>query len=296
MLPLLECAADGVEHRSRDVMTAVAQHFQLTAEELAMLLPSGQDYLFANRWGWARTYLKKAGLITYPGHGKLQITNEGSALLKVHPNQIDVALLKRYPSFREFFNLPAREEIPQVQAADLLEQTPEELISSTHQKLRNQIQSELLSRLKSCSPAYFEKFVVRLLTTMGYGGSLIDAGKAMGRTGDGGIDGEIKEDKLGLDRIYIQAKRWNSNSVGSPEVRDFIGALASKRARKGVLITTSKFSKDAIVCAANLEKNVILVDGEALSELMFEYGLGVTTESTYHVKRVENDFFDEDEA
>jgi len=300
MLPLLQFAADGAEHRSRDGIAALAQHFQLTPEEVAALLPSGQDYVFGNRWGWARTYLKKAGLIAYPTRGKFQITNEGRSLLKEQPPKIDVALLKRYPSFREFCNLPVTEGAPQTPApvaeSEAVEETPEELIASAHEKLRKQVQSELLSKVMSCSPAYFERLVVRLLTLMGYGGSLADAGSALGRPGDGGIDGEIKEDKLGLDRIYIQAKRWGSNTVGSHEVRDFIGALVGKRARKGVLITTSKFSNDAIACAANLEKNVILVDGDRLSELMFEYGLGLTTVSTYHVKRIENDSFDEDEV
>jgi restriction system protein len=300
MLPLLQFASDGAEHRSRDGITALAQHFNLTPEEVAMLLPSGQDYLFGNRWGWARTYLKKAGLIAYPSRGKFQITSEGRALLKEQPAKIDVAVLKRYPDFLEFWNGPVKDGAGQATVisteSPVVEQTPEELIASAHDKLRKQIQSELLSKVMSCSPAYFERLVVRLLTVMGYGGSLADAGSALGRSGDGGIDGEIKEDKLGLDRIYIQAKRWGSTTVGSPEVRDFIGALAGKKARKGVLITTSKFSRDAIASASNLEKNVILVDGDRLSELMFEYGLGVTTESTYHVKRIENDFFDEDEV
>jgi restriction system protein len=221
-------------------------------------------------------------------------------LLKEQPAKIDVALLKRYPAFLEFWNgtekTDAAQSPPASSEAQIAEQTPEELIASAHEKLRKQVQYELLAKVMSCSPAYFERLVVRLLTVMGYGGSLADAGSALGRTGDGGIDGEIKEDKLGLDRIYIQAKRWGSNTVGSSEVREFIGALAVKKARKGVLITTSKFSRDAIVCASNLEKNVILVDGDQLSALMFEYGLGVTMENTYHVKRIENDFFDEDEV
>jgi restriction system protein len=300
MLPLLQFVADGEERRSRDSVAALAQHFNLTQAEIDTLLPSGQDYLFGNRLGWARTYLKKAGLIEYPSRGKFRITDEGRAVLKEMPAKIDVALLKRYPKFFDFWNgTPVEGTVANPVVAtesQAVEETPEELIASAHEKLRKQIQSELLSKVMSCSPAYFERLVVRLLTVMGYGGSLADAGSALGRTGDGGIDGEIKEDKLGLDRIYIQAKRWASNNVGSPEVRDFIGALAGKRARKGVLITTSKFSKDAIACASGLEKNVILVDGDRLSELMFEYGLGVTTESTYHVKRIENDFFDEDEV
>lgn len=299
MLPLLELAGDGQEHRSRDAILALGEHFHLTPEEMTVLLPSGQDYLFANRWGWARTYLKKAGLIQYPVRGKFQITDTGRTLLKEQPAKIDVALLKGYPAFLEFWNGTEKADtVPAAPAsaeAQIAEQTPEELIASAHEQLRKQIQSELLAKVMSCSPAYFERLVVRLLTVMGYGGSLADAGSAIGRTGDGGIDGEIKEDKLGLDRIYIQAKRWGTNTVSSSDVREFIGALAMKKARKGVLITTSKFTKDAIACASNLEKNVILVDGDRLSELMFEYGLGVTTESTYQVKRIEHDFFDEDE-
>lgn len=299
MLPLLQIASDGQDHRSRDAVNALAEHFALTEKELAELVPSGQDYLFANRWGWARTYLKKAGLLEYPSRGLFRITTAGKSLLMENPPAINIALLKRYPEFNEFWNGPLQSENKQTASAEAALQasgeTPEELLSSAHEKLRKQVQSELLAKVKSCSPAYFERLVVRLLIAMGYGGSIADAGSAIGQSGDGGVDGEIKEDKLGLDRIYIQAKRWGSVNVGSSEVRDFVGALAGKRSRKGVLITTSGFSNDAKEYVTRLvEKSVILVDGERLTELMFDYGLGVVTESTYHVKRVEADFFDEE--
>jgi restriction system protein len=298
MLPLLRLAADGEEHRTRDAIPQMAKEFQLTEGELAELTPSGQDYVFNNRYGWARTYLKKAGLIHYTGWGRFQITNAGRSLLDEQPEKIDLAILKRYPEFLEFYG-GARSPEDQSSVADiepkLADETPEELIASAHAKLRKLVQSELLERIVSGSSKSFERLVVTLLTTMGYGGSTADAGKALGRPHDGGIDGVIKEDKLGLDLIYIQAKKWRDTTVGSVEVQSFVGALAGVKARKGVFITTSKFSREAETYAAALENKVILIDGERLTELMFEYSLGVSTVHTYEVKRVEMDFFEEDE-
>jgi restriction system protein len=270
----------------------------LTEEELHELTPSGQDYVFANRYGWARTYLKKAGLIRYTAWGKFQITDAGRALLDEKLSKIDLAILKRYPEFLEFYGgaKPVDDRTTGAEVEQKIsDETPEELISSAHAKLRQLVQSELLDKIISGTPKSFERLVVSLLTTMGYGGSLADAGKALGRPHDGGIDGVIKEDKLGLDLIYIQAKKWRDTTVGSVEVQSFVGALAGVKARKGVFITTSKFSRDAIAYAAALENKVILIDGDRLTELMFEYGLGVSTLNTYNVKRVDNDFFDEDE-
>jgi restriction system protein len=299
MLPILQLASDGEEHRTRDAIATVARTFNLTEEELGRLNPSGSDYVFGNRFGWARTYLKKAGLIHYTAWGKFQITEAGRALLNERPSKIDLAILKRYPEFLEFYGgAKSEEDRPAVAEVEpkLSDETPEELIASSHVKLRKLVQSELLSKIVSGSPESFERLVVTLLTTIGYGGSLADAGKAIGRSHDGGIDGVIKEDKLGLDLIYVQAKKWGDATVGAPDVQRFVGALAGKKARRGVFITTSKFSREAIAYAASLENNVILVDGDRLTELMFEYGLGVSTVNAYEVKRVDNDFFDEDEV
>jgi restriction system protein len=299
MLPILQLAADGAEHRTRDAIQAVAKLFNLTEEELAMLNPSGADYVFANRFGWARTYLKKAGLIHYTSWGKFQITDVGKALLAKNPAKIDLAILKQYPGFLEFYGGAKPEEGTSVGAgaeSKSTDETPEELIASSHATLRKLVQAELLAKIADATPKFFERMVVNLLTAMGYGGSIADAGQALGKSHDGGIDGVIKEDKLGLDLIYIQAKKWKDATVGSSDVQSFVGALAGVKARRGVFITTSKFSREAIAYAASLENRVILIDGDRLTALMFEYGLGLTTLSTYAVKRVDNDFFDEDET
>lgn len=296
MLPILQLASDGVEHRTRDAIATVAKTMNVTEEELSKLNPSGSDYVFGNRFGWARTYLKKAGLIHYTGWGRFQITEAGKSLLGKNPVKIDLAILKQYPEFLEFYGGTKSEEGPSVEDETEADETPEELIASSHATLRKLVQAELLSKIIAGTPKFFERLVVTLLTTMGYGGSLADAGQALGRPHDGGIDGVIKEDKLGLDLIYIQAKKWKDTTVGSNEVQSFVGALAGVKARRGVFITTSKFSKEAIAYTASLENRVILIDGERLTELMFEYGLGVSTLNSYVVKRVDNDFFDEDEV
>lgn len=299
MLPILQLGADGLEHRTRDAIVQLGKDFHLTEDEMTELSPSGQDYVFSNRYGWARTYLKKAGLIHYTGWGRFRITDAGRALLGEKPLKIDVALLKRYPAFLEFYGGSKTEEASantSVTKPKLSDETPEELIASAHFELRKLVQSELLAKVVGGTPKAFERLVVKLLTRMGYGGSVSDAGHALGRPHDGGIDGVINQDKLGLDRIYIQAKRWRDATVGSVEVQGFVGALAGRKARRGVFITTSKFSREAISYAASLENTVILVDGGRLVELMFEYGLGVSTQNTYEIKVIDNDFFEEDEA
>lgn len=298
MRPLLRFTEDGQDHRLRDTEAALAAEFGLTDEELAQLTPSGSDLVFWNRIRWAKLYLTKAGLLLSPAWGKIRISDLGREALKVNPSRIDLATLKTYPHFMEFWNpSKAGDSVPpdaQSDSADS-EQTPEESIASTYRALRKHIEAEVLTKLIASSPSYFERTVVKLLTTIGYGGSLADAGAAIGRSGDGGIDGVIKEDKLGLDLIYIQAKKWADTTVGSPDVQGFVGALAGKKARKGVFITTSKFSRDARVYADSLENKVILIDGERLAELMYEYGLGVSTVSSYDIKRIDGEFFEEDE-
>src|SRR5271157_4535871 len=298
MLPLLNVAADGREHHIRAAINQLAEQFGLTEVERKELLPSGVDGVFDNRVGWARTYLKKAGLIEYPKRGYFQITERGKSVLVQHPAKIDVAFLRQYPEFVEFHApkkiAPGTGEVGG-ESPENGSETPEELLSSGYLKLRKQVEAELLARIKACPPEFFERLVVKVLTTIGYGGSLADAGRGIGKSGDGGIDGVIKEDKLGLDLLYIQAKRWDNITVGRPEIQKFVGALYGRKAKKGIFITTSTFSKDAREYADALESKVILIDGTQLTELMFEYGVGVATINSYIVKRIDSDFF-EDEA
>ena len=298
MLPLLKVAADGAQHHIQDATNALADQFGLTEEERKELLPSGVDRVFRNRIGWARTYLKKAGLIEYPKRGYFRVTERGQEILAQNLQKVDVAFLKRYPEFVEFH--AAKKSVTDSGAtepedSEISSATPEEALASGYLKLRKQIESDLLVRIKACAPDFFERLVVTLLTTMGYGGSLADAGRAIGKTGDGGVDGVIKEDKLGLDVLYIQAKRWDNTTVGSPEIQKFVGALHGRKARKGIFMTTSTFSKAAVEYAAGLETKVILIDGARLTELMFDHGVGVAAVNSYAVKRIDSDFFSEED-
>jgi restriction system protein len=296
MLPLLKTAADGKEHTKREVLNGLATQFGLTEDERKELLPSGNQ-VFDNRVGWARTYLKKAGLIQYTQRGHFQITDRGKTVLAQNPKIVNVAYLRQFPEFLEF-------HVPKKTASDgeppespeSLTETPEEVVASGYLKLRRQVEQELLARVKACPAEFFERLVVKLLTTIGYGGSLADAGRAIGKSGDGGIDGVIKEDKLGLDLLYIQAKRWDNTTVGRPEIQKFVGALHGKRAKKGIFITTSTFSKEATEYAEGVETKVILIDGTQLAELMFDYGVGVSTVNSYVLKRIDSDFFEEESA
>jgi restriction system protein len=298
MLPLLKMAGDGKEHRIRDAINDLAAQFGLSEQERKELLPSGVDRIFDNRIGWGRTYLKKAGLIGYPKRGYFQITEQGQNILAKAPPKINVAFLKQFPEFVEFSTAKKSTgdgSVAELDGQEASNGTPEETLAAGYLKLRKQIESDLLARVKECAPEFFERLVVTLLTTMGYGGSLADAGRAIGKTGDGGVDGVIKEDKLGLDLLYIQAKRWDDTTVGSPEIQKFVGALYGKKAKKGIFITTSTFSKAAIEYAAGLDSKIILMDGAQLAEFMFDYGVGVSTVNSYAVKRIDSDFFSEEE-
>lgn len=300
MMPLLKVAADGQEHHVIDAINVLANQFGLTEEERKQLLPSGVQRIFDNRVRWARTYLRKAGLIEFPKRGYFKVTKRGQNVLAQRLPKIDVTFLKQYPEFVEFFSAKKPtadvEGTREPESLEVSSVTPEEALAAGYLRIRKQIESDLLARAKASTPDFFERLVVMLLTTMGYGGSLADAGRAIGKTGDGGVDGVIKEDKLGLDLLYIQAKRWDNTTVGSPEIQKFVGALHGKNAKKGIFITTSTFSKSAVEYAAGLDTKVILIDGSQLSELMFEYGVGVATVNSYEVKRIDSDFFtDEDE-
>lgn len=297
MLPFLRFLGDSKEHSLRDAEESLGEHFNLSTAERAELLPSGQQGIFKNRIGWARTYLKKACLVEAPKRGVFKITERGLKILTTNPARIDGKFLEQFPEFMEFRDMSKTTNGIKVVSEPTLAipattATPEESIELAYQGLREQLAQELLSVILSCSPTFFEQLVVDLLVKMGYGGSRRDAGERIGQTGDGGIDGIIKEDRLGLDAIYIQAKRWQG-SVGRPEIQKFVGALQGQRARKGVFITTSSYTADALDYASRIDTKVVLIDGKALSALMIDFDVGVSAFASYVVKRVDSDYFEE---
>jgi restriction system protein len=295
MLPLLRFAADGKEHALKEAVAGLAVEFQLTDAEKNEYLPSGQQTVFQNRVGWARTYMKKAGLLASPRRGFLAITDRGRSVIAERPAAIDVNFLERFPEFVEFKAL--RHEKAEVPADETdvppgeVGKTPHEALESAYDRLRSELAAEILSTIKVSEPALFEEIVVDLLVKMGYGGSRKDAGQAIGRRGDEGIDGIIKEDRLGLDIIYIQAKRWDA-TIGRPEIQKFAGALDGQRAKKGIFITTSDFSRDAEDYVSRIDKKIILIDGQTMARLMIDFGVGVTSVSTYEVKKLDSDYFE----
>ncbi len=295
MRPVLKLASDGKEHKVSQAAEELADEFGLTAEERIELLLSGNQAVFNNRVGWARSYLKQAGLLASPKRGVFNITPKGTELLETNPTKIDKSILEWYPGFIEFKSRKKDKSENKSQAEPSSEQelilTPEDVLASAYKKLRSVLESEILSSVKEASPSFFERLVVDLLVKMGYGGNRQDAGKALGKSGDGGIDGIINEDRLGLDVIYIQAKRWEG-SVGRPEIQKFAGALQGQRARKGVFITTSSFTKEASEYASLIESKIILIDGEHLSRLMAEHNVGVSTVGQYEIKKLDSDYFD----
>ncbi|MEA3419780.1 MAG: restriction endonuclease [Campylobacterota bacterium] len=295
MLPVLKLAADGKDHKFSQAVEELADEFNLSTEERNELLPSGSQAVFNNRVGWARSYLKQAGLLVSPKRGFFTIAQKGKELLATNPDKIDIAVLEQYPGFIEFKNRKKEKGGNKTQLEISTEQestlTPEDALASAYKQIRLALESEILISVKEASPSFFERLVVDLLVKMGYGGSRQDAGKALGKSGDGGIDGIINEDRLGLDVIYIQAKRWEG-SVGRPEIQKFAGALQGQRARKGVFITTSYFTKEAIEYASLIESKIILIDGEHLSRLMAEHNVGVSTVGQYEVKKLDSDYFD----
>lgn len=296
MLALLQILSDGQEHVLRDVINQLSEQFHLTEAEKTELLPSGNQPIIDNRVGWARTYLKKAQLLENPRRGILKITDAGRRLLDTNPSKIDVKFLKTLPEFREWHSsFSSKEDDPEavVEKSEIESgKTPEELLEYSFLSIKAQLASELLDKVKSCPPAFFEFLVVDLLIKMGYGGSRKEAGQVLGRSGDGGIDGLIKEDKLGLDTIYIQAKRWE-NPVTIHQVRDFAGSLLGQKAKKGIFITTSGYPSSAKDFVTSIEPKIILIDGKELAELMIEYNVGVATKKTYDVKRLDTDYFEE---
>ena len=297
MLPLLRHLEDGRERGNQDTLDHLARHFGLTEDELAQLLPSGRARLFVNRVAWAKTHLKASGLIDSPRRGFYKMTPRGREVLKTNPDRVDLRLLRTFPEYQEFRTSKGEGTLEGatggVETKDQDQLTPEEHLEYGYQKVREDLAAEILSRVKGASPGFFERVVVELLVAMGYGGSRQDAGSTVGRSGDGGIDGVIKEDRLGLDVIYVQAKRWDT-TVGRPEIQKFAGALQGQRAKKGVFITTSDFSKDAEEYAARIDTRIVLINGSTLAKLMIDHGVGVTSVASYEVKRIDSDYFDED--
>jgi restriction system protein len=291
MLPLLKFVQDGREYSFRETVEALSAQFGLTPSERKELLPSGQQAIFDNRVGWARTYLKKAGLLKSARRGFFQITDRGIKSLKENPREINVKYLKRFDEFVKFQTTKRDTAVGTADQEETLDKTPEEMIETGYAKLRNNLAVELLNKVKECSPDFFERLVVELIVRMGYGGSRIDAGKAVGQTRDGGIDGIIKEDKLGLDVVYIQAKKWDETVVGRPEVQKFVGALQGQRAKKGIFITTSSFSSDAIDYVSKIDSKVVLINGDELGSLMIENDIGVSSVSRYDLKKIDIDYF-----
>ena len=292
MFPLLEAIGDGATHSNAEINKALASQFGVTEEELQEMLPSGQNKVFTNRAAWAKAYLKKAGLLESPSRTLFRITEQGKAVLAQRPKNINIAFLKQFPSMDWHKKKQGNDEDTSI--ADT-ERTPEEVLESSYQDLREVLADLVLEHVKRCSPQFFERLVVELLVAMGYGGTLADAGQVVGKTGDGGIDGLIKEDKLGLDFVCIQAKRWEK-TVGRPEVQAFAGSMDGFKARKGVMITTGSFSKDATEFVKRIDKKIVLIDGEQLAQLMIDHDIGVATARTYTIKRVDIDYFVDEEG
>lgn len=298
-LPLLRLLVDGKVHPMSEVFETLADQAGLDAVTKAQLLPSGTSPTYRNRIGWARTYLKQAGLLRSPARSQIELTPRGfdavKELQRQGLQQIDNAWLDRYPEFVEWrrrsIKNPGTVEDDMVLTSESSAESPTDTMERVYSILCSDLASELLERVKQAPPTFFEKIVVDLMLAMGYGGARENAGRTVGRTGDGGIDGVIDEDRLGLDKIYLQAKRWES-SVGRPVVQAFSGSLDGERATKGVLITTSSFSKDAVNFVRKIAKKIVLIDGRQLAELMIQHNVGVSVENTYTLKRVDGDYFE----
>lgn len=287
--PLLDLAADGNEHSIQEAREVIAKVMALPEADLKELLPSGIQTKFDNRVAWAKSYFIQAKVLEAPRRSYFRITPRGMDLHKAGHKRIDIRILNQYPEFLEFHKAKS----PKEEEQEPSKETPEETLQKSYESIRRDLASQIVQRIAGNSPQFFERLVVDLMVTMGYGGSRADAGKSIGRSGDEGIDGIIKEDRLGLDQVYLQAKRWEG-TVGRPEVQKFVGALHGKRAKKGVFITTGKFSDDAKHYVETIDPKVILIDGRMLAELMIDHGLGTTTTATYQVKRIDSDYFIEE--
>ncbi len=291
MLPLLKLVAMRGKLNRSDAVQLISDELKLTDTERRELIPSGKFTVIRSRVGWARTYLKKAGLIEYPQRGIASITSQGNTVLSQNPNKIDVEYLRQFPVFNDFLTT-SNKNIDNEIGESFSSSTPEEVLDTVYLQLKNQLLDELIEKIKSCSPQFFEQLVIDTIVKLGYGGSREDASQAIGRSGDEGIDGIINEDWLGLDVIYLQAKRWAGN-VGRPDVQKFAGALQGKRARKGIFITTSDFTKEALDYVKHLDAKIILITGLQLAELMWRHNIGLNVTETYEIKKLELDYFNE---
>lgn len=298
MLPVLKLAENGPVAISA-VVDRLGSDFHLTDIERSSLLPSGKQTVMANRVHWAKTYLKQAGLVEPVGRGLFQITEVGRVALKSNVHRIDRNYLEQFPAFQAFQartrqSAKADTNVEVEEASDSRADSPEDMLRRAHRRTTDELKAELIERIQKAPPDFFERLIVILLTKMGYGGTIENAGRAIGRSGDGGIDGLIDQDALGLDRVYVQAKRYASgNNVGSGAIRDFFGALDRQRAAKGVFVTTSEFSRDARETAEHLSKRIVLIDGAALTEFMVRYNVGCQIEETFHLQRLDEDFFED---
>ena len=292
-LPFLEIVKDKKDHTINELIDRLANYFKLSNEDKNELVPSGRDTRHANRVKWTRTYFRKASLVESVGKAKVIITQRGLDVISKKPENIDIKFLDQFEEFKAFRTVAKSETngTKDTPSEEVLK-TPEEILEDGYSNLRQELAKEVLDKVKGCSPKFFENLVVDLLVSMGYGGSRKDAGKAVGQSGDGGIDGIIKEDKLGLDVVYIQAKRWENN-VGRPVVQAFAGSLMGKRANKGVMITTSKFSQDARDYVKNIEKKIVLIEGDELAQFMIDHDIGVYETANYVVKKINTDYFEE---
>lgn len=290
---LLRRLATRPEYMSQQMVEDLAADFQLTEALRKELLPSGRQTRFANRVGWAKTHLQKAGLVESTGRGRFRITAGGSQVLKDPPAKLDSAFLSRFEEYAAFVAPPEPRQAGPEPAKQSTGATPREEMSAIHEMLRKQLAQELIAKIKSCSPSFFERLVVEVIVALGYGGSVSDARQVLGGSGDGGVDGIIKEDRLGLDVIYLQAKRWEA-TVGRPVVQEFAGSLEGFRARKGIFITTSSFSSGAKEYVKNIEKKIILIDGQELAHLMMDAGVGVSEEERWTLLKIDEDFFSEE--
>lgn len=301
MRPILVALEDGTDRSIREVRERLAEHFSLTADDLAEQIPSGRAKTFQNRVGWATTYLYRTGLIERPKRSTYRITPRGQEVLATNPKRVDLKILSQFEEFNEFRqsrpddSKPAAGGSDTSDGPDVITQTPEEQIDAAYRELRSALAADLLDRVRERSPEFFEQLVLDVLHAMGYGGTHEGAIQRLGQSGDEGVDGVIREDELGLDLIYVQAKRW-SNTVSRPEIQKFFGALHGQRANKGVFITTSSFSKGATTYAEGVTPRVILVDGKDLARLMMDYDVGVTVAKSYRLKRVDLDYFVADDG
>jgi restriction system protein len=299
MLPVLREFADGREHLYKDVRERVAATLHLSPADISERIPSGKKTRVDDRASWAHVYLKQAGLLSSARRGVYQITARGQQVLASAPEKINMEFLERFPEYLEFKSRRRltngdAQATATPRAIDHVPQTaltPDEQIRAGYELLRATLAEQLLERVRQASPAFFEQLVVDVLVAMGYGGSQEDAARVVGQSGDGGIDGIIKEDRLGLESIYVQAKRWEDTTVGRPAIQQFAGALQGHRARKGVFITTSTFSRDAIDYAKGLQTTIVLIDGVQLADFMIEFGVGVTDVETIMLKRLDEDYF-----